>query len=185
MLGARQHGHMESVGYDMYLKILNDAVLEEKGITPAPKVECLINIGKDSYIPEEYIPAAAQRIDIYKKIASIENEADVDDIADELLDRYGNMPTSVESLLSISLIRALGSECGFSQIDQQRDDVLIYPNALDVVTWSQIAAQYPGRILIKPAERSHVVCKRKRSEPILGFIHEILKKYLQIKFKKE
>ena len=185
LLGARQHGHMESVGYDMYLKILNDAVLEEKGITPTPKVECLINIGKDSYIPEEYIPAAAQRIDIYKKIASIENEADVDDIADELLDRYGNMPTSVESLLSISLIRALGSECGFSQIDQQRDDVLIYPTALDVVTWSQIAAQYPGRILIKPAERSHIVCKRKRSEPILGFIHEILKKYLQIKFKKE
>ena len=109
----------------------------------------------------------------------------MDDIADELLDRYGNMPTSVESLLTISLIRALGSECGFAQIDGQRDDVLIYPTALDVVTWSEIAAQYPGRILIKPAERSHVLCKRKRSEPLLGFIHEILKKYLQIKFKKQ
>ena len=185
ILGARQHGHMESVGYDMYLKILNDAVLEEKGIAPKPKVECLINVGKDSYIPEDYIPSPAQRIDIYKKIAAIENEADVDDIADELLDRYGNMPNSVEALLSISLIRALGAECGFTQIDQDRDDVKIYPSALDVVTWSQIAAQYPGRVLIKTADRPHILCKRKRSEPLLGFIHDLLKKYLQIKLKKQ
>ena len=68
VLGARQHGHMESVGYDMYLKILNEAVLEEKGMKPKEKIECVINIGRDCYIPESYIPSAAQRIDIYKKI---------------------------------------------------------------------------------------------------------------------
>ena len=184
LLGARQHGHMESVGYDMYLKILNDAVLEEKGIAPKPKAECVINVGKDSYIPEEYIPSAAQRIDIYKKIASIENDADVADISDELLDRYGNIPLSVQALLSISLIRSLGAECGFLQIDQNRDDVMIYPAMLDVVTWSQIAAQYPGRVLIRPTDRPHILCKRKRTEPILTFIHDLLKKYIEIKFKK-
>ncbi len=184
ILGARQHGHMESVGYDMYLKLLNDAVLEEKGIKPKEKTECVINISRDSYIPEEYISSAAQRIDIYKKIAAIENQADADDIADELLDRYGEYPNSVEALIAISLIRSLASECGFVQLDQNHDDVLIYPSVLDVVTWSEIAAQYPGRILIRPAEKPHVICKRKRSEPIFGFVHDLLKKYIQIKFKK-
>ena len=185
VLGSRQHGHMESVGYDMYLKILNDAVLEEKGITPKVKTECLVSIGRDSYIPETYIPSAAQRIDIYKKIASIENEADVDDIADELLDRFGDMPTSVETLLSISLIRARASECGFVQIEQKQNDVLIYPQALDIAAWSEIVAEYPGRILIKPSEKSHVLCRGMRKEPIFSFISDLLKKYIQIKSKKE
>ncbi|MBR7160938.1 MAG: transcription-repair coupling factor, partial [Clostridia bacterium] len=184
ILGSQQHGHMESVGYDMYLKLLNDAVLEEKGLKPKEKTECVVNISRDSYIPEEYISSSAQRIDIYKKIAAIENQADADDIADELLDRYGEYPNSVEALIAISLIRSLASECGFLQVDQNRDDVVIYPSVLDVVTWSEIAAQYPGRILIKPAERPHVLCKRKRTEPIFSFVHDLLKKYIQIKFKK-
>lgn len=185
VLGAKQHGHMENVGYDMYLKILNDAVLEEKGIKPKEKTECTINIGRDSYIPETYVPSAAQRIDIYKKIAAIETRADVDDIADELLDRYGDLPTSVENLLSISLIRALACECGFTQIDQKQNDVVIYPKTLDVIAWSQISAEYPGRIMIKPAERSHILCKGKRAEPIFSFIDDLFKKYIQIKSKKE
>ncbi len=185
VLGARQHGHMESVGYDMYLKILNDAVLEEKGIVPKMKTECVINIGRDSYIPETYIPAAAQRIDIYKKIASIENEADVDDIADELLDRFGDMPPSVETLLSISLIRARACECGFIQIDQKGKDVLIYPAELDLAAWSVLVAEYPGRILLKPSEKTHILCRSIGKEPIFSFIGDLLKKYIQIKSKKE
>ncbi len=184
VLGARQHGHMESVGYDMYLKILNDAVLEEKGITPKVKAECVVNIGRDSYIPETYIPSAAQRIDIYKKIASVENEADVDDIADELLDRYGDLPTSVETLLSISLIRSVGGECGFSQIDGKESDAVIYQTNLDVLAWSELAAEYPGRILMRPTDRPHIVCRARRGEPIFAFLRGLLKKYLQIKSKK-
>ncbi len=185
VLGSKQHGHMESVGYDMYLKILNDTVLEEKGIMPKVKTECVINIGRDSYIPESYIPSAAQRIDIYKKIASIENEADVDDIADELIDRFGDMPPSVETLLSISLIRARASECGFVQIDQKLSDVLIYPESLDIAAWSVLVAEYPGRILIKPSEKTHILCRGMRKEPIFSFIGDLLKKYIQIKSKKE
>ena len=185
ILGAKQHGHMESVGYDMYLKILNDAILEEKGITPKKKTECVVNVGRDSYIPETYIPASAQRIDIYKKIAAIENTADVDDIADELLDRYGDMPPSVENLLSISLIRALGSECGFTQIDKKQDDIIVYPEKLDLPVWSELNDLYPGRIILKPAEKPHVLCRGNKKEPIFTFIGDLLKKYIQIKSKKE
>ena len=185
LLGAKQHGHMESVGYDMYLKILNDAVLEEKGITPKEKTECVINVGRDSYIPETYIPASAQRIDIYKKIAAIETSADVDDIADELLDRYGDMPPSVETLLSISLTRALASECGFIQIDKTADGVIVYPKQFDIAVWSELSAEYPGRVILRPSERPHVLCKSIRKEPLFTFLDELLKKYIQIKSKKE
>ena len=184
VLGARQHGHMESVGYDMYLKILNEAVLEEKGIEPKEKIECVVNIGRDSYIPESYIPSAAQRIDIYKKIASIENEKDVDDIADELLDRYGDLPASVETLLSISLVREMACECGFVQIDEKQHDVVIYPKELDVLTWSEMSGLYPGRIVIRPTDRPHVLCKGRRGEPVFAFLDGLLKNYIQLKSKK-
>ena len=184
VLGSRQHGHMESVGYDMYLKILNDAVLEEKGIAPKEKIECVINIGRDSYIPETYIPSAAQRIDIYKKIAAIENAQDVDDIADELLDRYGDLPSSVETLLSISLVRAMACECGFIQIDQEQNGVVIYPKELDVLAWSEMGGIYPGRIIMKPTEKPHVLCKGRHGEPVFAFLDGLLKNYIQIKSKK-
>ncbi len=184
VLGSRQHGHMESVGYDMYLKILNDAVLEEKGIAPKEKIECVINIGRDSYIPETYIPSAAQRIDIYKKIAAIENAQDVDDIADELLDRYGDLPSSVETLLSISLVRAMACECGFIQIDQKQNDVVVYPKELDVLAWSEMGGIYPGRIVMRPTDKPHVLCKGRRGEPVFAFLDNFLKNYIQIKSKK-
>ncbi len=185
VLGARQHGHMESVGYDMYLKILNDAVLEEKGIAPKVKIECTINIGRDSYIPESYISSPTQRIDIYKKIASVENEADVDDIADELLDRYGDLPNSVETLLSVSLIRAYAIECGFTKIDQKGNDAVIYPETADFAVWSELAEAYPGRILLKPSEKMQILCRSKPGETTFSFIRELLKKYIQIKSKKQ
>jgi len=180
VLGARQSGHMESVGYDLYVKILNEAILEERGETIPEKVECVVNIGRDSYIPESYVPSAAQRIDIYKKIARITKEEDVDDIADELLDRYGDLPPSVETLMSASLARAAGAECGFVQIERKGNDIVIYPKAMDIVTWSKISEAFPGRILITPSQRPFVTCKNRRQAPIFTFVLEILKKYIQL-----
>lgn len=185
ILGAKQSGHMESVGYDMYIKILNEAIIEEKGEKIEEKVECTVNIGRDSYIPETYISGAAQRIDIYKKIARISSEQDVDDIADELLDRYGDLPPSVETLMSVSLIRALAGKCGFVQVERKVNDIVIYPKALDIATWSEIAAMFPARVVITPSERPYITCKNRRGEPLLTFVLEILKNYTQIKSKKE
>ncbi|MBQ8497873.1 MAG: transcription-repair coupling factor [Clostridia bacterium] len=184
ILGARQHGHMENVGYDMYLKILNDAILEEKGIVPKEKTECVVNIGRDSYIPETYIPSPTQRIDIYKKIASIENTDDVDDIADELLDRYGEMPTSVENLLSISLIRALAGECGFSQIDKKQEDIVIFPKTLDMAVWSELVGTFPGVITLRMSDKPRIHCRPITKTPLFTFVDDLLKKYIQIKSKK-
>lgn len=186
LLGARQHGHMESIGYDLYIKILNEAVLEERGEKPKERADCTINIGRDSYIPESYISDAAQRIDIYKKIAAVENEEDMDDIAAELLDRYGDLPASVETLLSISLLRALAIECEFVQIDQTADGAVIYPRYLDIPAWSEMISLCPRKsITVIASTKPSIRCKNVGGEPILPYICGLLKKYIQIKFKKE
>lgn len=106
LLGERQHGHMETVGYDLYCKMLNEAVRTLKG---AKKVEAdfgtYVDMDVDAFIPPEYIVNEVQKLDIYKRIASLENEAECDDMRKELRDRFGNVPKSVENLIQISLIR--------------------------------------------------------------------------------
>ena len=106
LLGERQHGHMEAVGYDLYCKMLNEAVRTLKG---TKKVEAdfgtYVDMDVDAFIPPEYIVNEVQKLDIYKRIASLENEAECDDMRKELRDRFGNVPKSVENLIQISLIR--------------------------------------------------------------------------------
>ncbi len=106
LLGERQHGHMEAVGYDLYCKMLNEAVKTLKG---TKKVEAdfgtYVDMDVDAFIPSEYIVNEVQKLDIYKRIASLENEAECDDMRKELRDRFGNVPKSVENLIQISLIR--------------------------------------------------------------------------------
>jgi transcription-repair coupling factor (superfamily II helicase) len=185
VLGARQHGHMETIGYDLYIRILDEAVLEEQGAEKKVIRDCVINIGRDSYIPKTYIPSEAQRIDIYKKIAHVKTEADADDIADELLDRVGDLVPSVETLLDASLCRALGVECGFTQIDEKGGTVVIYPAELEIAHWAEMAELFPGRILVTPAQRPYISCRKPPKEPIFSFLRKILTKFLQIKFKKQ
>lgn len=110
-LGNRQHGHMEAVGYDMYLKLLEEAVALEKGEAPAQneEQECLIDLPVDANIPEAYIPATNQRIAMYKRIADIAGDADANDVYDELTDRYGKPPQSVYGLVEIALLRNPGA----------------------------------------------------------------------------
>ncbi|MDE7137250.1 MAG: transcription-repair coupling factor, partial [Ruminococcus sp.] len=103
ILGGRQHGHMEAVGYDMYLKLLSEAVAEEKGEKPEKIPECLIDIQIDAHIPEKYISSLNQRIDIYRKIMIVNNKEDKADLIDELIDRYGEPPKSVLGLIEVSL----------------------------------------------------------------------------------
>jgi transcription-repair coupling factor (superfamily II helicase) len=184
VLGARQHGHMESIGYDLYIKILDEAVLEEQGVEKKEKADCVINIGRDSFIPKTYIPSEAQRIEIYKKIARVKTEADADDIADELLDRYGDLAPSVETLLDAALCRSLGCECEFTQIDEKNGSVVIYPAQLDLAAWSEMAEAFPGRVLVTPVARPYVSCRKPPKEPLFAYIRKLLIKYIQIKSKK-
>ncbi len=181
ILGAEQHGHMQSVGYDMYMKLLNEAVLEEKGEIVQTKKECAVDLNVNAYIPENYIKVPSQRIDVYKKIALIENELDFHDVTDELLDRYGDMPKCVYDLLRVSLLRKKGSDAGMSKIEKRTSNVLIYPYEMDAAVWTYIAAQNKGKILMNLGSKPYVSCKIDKCTDVFDWVGQLLNNYLQTK----
>ncbi|RDU25112.1 transcription-repair coupling factor [Anaerosacchariphilus polymeriproducens] len=121
LLGAQQHGHMEAVGYDLYCKMLNEAVKHLKGIEDEDSFDTTIDLDIDAYIPENYIQNEFHKLDIYKRIASIENDEEYDEMVEELLDRFGDMPKSVQNLLEVSKLRALAHSLQFIEISKKGD----------------------------------------------------------------
>ena len=118
LLGSEQSGHMQAIGYDLYVKILEEAVNEEKGILPAVRKDCLVDIICDAFIPDDYVESSKTRIDFYRKIALLESESDRDDLVDELVDRFGDIPKPVENLMDVSLCRNIASGCDIIKISQ-------------------------------------------------------------------
>ena len=148
LLGAEQHGHMESIGYDLYMKLLSEAVSEEKGEVAPRKTECSVEMQVDAYIPEGYISNPNQRIDAYKKISLIENAEDLSDVYDELQDRYGDPPVPVLNILTVSHIRAIGSGCGITKIVSKGSSLLFYPEEPSAIRMTKLAAGYNGRVMV-------------------------------------
>ena len=184
ILGSEQHGQIESVGYELYMKLLNEAVLEERGEAPKVKPECTVSLGIDAYIPEKYIRSTAQRIDAYKKIASVACETDMLDVYDELADRYGPLPKQAEILLRISLMRALGSEAGFEKIEKRTGAVLFYTGSYSLDIWRPLIAEYKGRLLISAGATPYATLKINEKDPIEEQILGLLKKYIQFRDEK-
>ena len=116
LLGKTQHGHMEAVGYELYCKMLNEAVSKMKGITIDESFNTVINIGVSAYIPQEYIFNEEQKLDMYKRIAGIESEKELGEIKDELIDRFGSLPAPADNLLRISLMRALAHKLYITEV---------------------------------------------------------------------
>ncbi len=121
LLGAEQHGHMEAVGYDLYCKMLNEAVKEAKGIKVEESFDTSIDINIDAYIPMGYIPNEFQKLDIYKRIAGIETEEETEEMLEELIDRFGDPPKSVENLLYIAKIKSMAHQLYFTEVSGKGD----------------------------------------------------------------
>ena len=119
LLGAEQHGHMEAVGYDLYCKMLNEAVKHLKGELEEDPYTTTVDLNVDAFIPASYIPNEYQKLDIYKRIASIENEEEMDDMLEELIDRFGDVPKKVQQLLSIALLKALAHSVYVVSVEQK------------------------------------------------------------------
>ena len=138
LLGKLQHGHMEAVGYDLYCKMLNEAVKGLKGIPTIEDFTTVVDMDVDAFIPAEYIVNEVQKLDIYKRIAGIENEKERDDMKDELLDRFGAIPKSVDNLLRIALIRVRAHSLYMTEIKGKneritftfRPDALLNPTGI-------------------------------------------------------
>ncbi len=177
LLGAQQHGYIDSVGYDLYVKLLNEAVLEERGESVTARPEAHIDMKISAYIPESYIPSQAGRMEMYKKISLITSVADTDDILDELIDRYGEPPRMVERLLEVAIMKALCEEVGFSRIECRDDTLIIYTGRPDLDIWSELFAKYRGMRFAPQGDR---VIYKFRGEPSkIG--SEILKTYYREK----
>ena len=175
ILGTRQHGHMEAVGYDMYLRLLSEAVAEKQGKAPdtLATAECLVDLQLEAHIPEDYIENLSQRIDVYRKIASIKTEADSLDLIDELIDRFGEPPQSVKGLIDIALLRNTAAQFGFKEINQKTDALHLIPERLDLNLAGALAARMKGRVLVNAGTSPYLSVKLKGQDS-LSCLREVM-----------
>lgn len=149
LLGAEQHGHMEAVGYDLYCKMLNEAVKHLKGEMEEDPYTTTIDLNVDAFIPASYIPNEYQKLDIYKRIACIENEEEMDDMLEELIDRFGDVPRKVQKLLQIALLKSLAHSAYVISVEQKGDvfKFLMYEKAnVKVERIPMLLEQYKGAL---------------------------------------
>ena len=147
LLGAEQSGHMMSVGYDMYLKLLDEAVLEQKG-EKAKEPDCTADLNVTANVDPDYVVRGEERMDLYRRMAAIRSQEDAEDLLDEIVDRYGEPPKGVLNLIDIALLRAQARQAGIKDIRQKAGDVLFTMTALDFEAVSAICADagYKNRI---------------------------------------
>lgn len=174
LLGGEQHGQMESVGYDMYLKLLSEAVEEEKGIETKPKEECTIDLQIEAHIPEGYIDDLHQRLEIYRRIADIRSDDDASDVIDELIDRFGPPPEAVMGLIKIALLRGRASTLGIHEALQKNDALLLYQNTPDVSLVMQLAEKMRGRILLSAGQKPYISVKLLKGQSPMKAMEEVL-----------
>jgi transcription-repair coupling factor (superfamily II helicase) len=175
ILGAQQHGHLEAVGYDMYLRLLNDAVLEEKGEKPVSDNDCMVDIQVTAHIPEEYIGNPNQRLEIYRRIADIRDEADSTDVIDELIDRFGDPPESVKSLVDVALLRNTAAGIGIREISQRDRVILLYSAAVDFKAVSLLVSKLHGRVMVNAGQRPYISVKLLPDQSPIDAIREAVR----------
>ncbi len=166
LLGKNQHGHMEAVGYDLYCKMLGEAVGRLKGEERDEDFSTVVNLDIDAFIPAEYIFNEEQKLDMYKRIASIENENDLGDMRDELLDRFGKLPRSAENLLRVAYMRRLGHQIYLTEIKGGKGTITFSFKADAAVDPSGI----PG-ILAK--HKKHLSFSAGGRVPVFTYIYQV------------
>jgi len=155
LLGAEQSGHMIDVGYDMYMKLLSEAVLEARGIQPPQRADCSADLAVAANIPDRYIPASEQRMDIYRRIALIRSEEEADDLTDELIDRFGDPPPGVNALVHVALLRGEAGRAGITDISQKQGYLRFTVKDFDMEKVSALYAmpQYKGRLKVEAGSK--------------------------------
>ncbi len=174
LLGGEQHGQMEAVGYDMYLKLLSDAVSEEKGEKVDETPECTVDIQIPAHIPEDYIEDLPTRLSIYRRIADIRNEEDSEDVIDELCDRFGEPPSPVMGLITVALLRGRAAKLGIYETVQKQDCLLLYQKNPDVQKVLSLAEKMRGRILLNAGNRPYISVKLLKTQTPLNAFKEVL-----------
>lgn len=176
IMGAQQHGHMESVGYDMYLKLLGEAVSEERGEKPETKdLDCLIDISVDAHIPESYVESLTLRLDVYRRIADIRNTEDSEDVKDELRDRFGEIPQSVQGLIDIALVRNKANSMGIYEIRQNESSLLLYVREIKSPEVADLLIALNGKAMLCAGAKPYLSVKCKEGVSSLDMLKKIFK----------
>ena len=167
ILGGEQHGHMESVGYDMYLKLLNEAVALMKGETPEePVEECVVDMQVQAHIPESYIDSTALRLEVYRRIADIKSYEDSSDVVDELIDRFGEPPESVYGLIDIALLRNRATSLGITEVKQQANAILLYKDKFDMERVKRLIQGMPNKVMLSAGSRPYISVSLAGKQPL-------------------
>ena len=180
LLGAEQSGHMMSVGYDMYLKLLEDAVLEERGDVKAQEPECTADLSITANIPKTYVASGEQRMDLYRRMARIRSEEDSEELLDEIVDRFGEPTKGVMNLVAVALLRARAAAAGISKIEQKADTVYLTMETFDFPAISSVCNEpaYQRRIFFEArSEKPMVSLKLKKGEDPLKATEDLVKAY--------
>ncbi len=174
ILGGRQHGHMETVGYDMYMQMLNEAIAEVKGEKVQKASACTVDIRIEAYIPEEYITSTSSRIDMYRKIATVRDEADESELIDEIIDRYGEPPKAIIGLIKVSLLRNTAADLGITEITQRSGSLQFYIQSPEPAQIAALSAKYGRRILFSCLEKPYIGVKLLPNQQPAALMEEVL-----------
>ena len=176
LLGHSQHGHMEAVGYDLYVKMLGQAIARAKGEpVQRDKSECLIDLRVDAYIPEKYIADGPGRIEAYKRIAAIQTPEDATDVLDELIDRYGDPPPSVSDLVNVSLARVQATAVGVYEVTQKKDTLVLQVEQLDLRMIQGLLVAFNGRVVTGAGAKPYLSVTLQKEEKPLELLQSILR----------
>ena len=190
LLGMSQHGHMEAVGYDLYCKMLNEAVQNLKGIHTTVDFTTVIDLDVDAYIPAEYIVNETQKLDIYKRIATIETEEEMDDMTEELIDRFGDLPKKVQQLLHIAALKSLAHSAYITAIEQKGKDYkfILYEKAnLDPAKIPALLKKYGNNMTFKAEAVPYFLYQKKgrsgkeKGENVLQMLREIIESIRELR----
>ena len=177
LLGPEQSGFLMSVGYDLYLKLLEEAVLTEQGKPIPVQTECAADLSVAASIPDKYVPAPEQRMDLYRRIARIRTEEDADDMTDELVDRYGDPPKQVNNLISVALLRGKAAACGITAIEQKNGVLSLTLDRFDPEPASALCALFAGRMTMTFGAKAGFTVKLRKNEDTLRLAGKIVEEY--------
>jgi len=153
VLGGQQHGHMDAVGYDMYIRLLNEALAEETGQPlPTKPEDCLIDLQIEAHIPTEYIEDLSSRLEAYRRIAGICTREDSEDVIDEFIDRYGDPPKSILGLITVSLVRNMASRAGVTEITQRAGKLVILTKRICLKQVQALAGEFDNDVTVSGGE---------------------------------
>ena len=178
LVGEIQHGHMEQVGYDTYCKLLDEVVKDMQGIDVKQEVDVQIDLNVSSYIEDEYINNNAQKIEVYQNIALAKTEEDIQDVIDEVTDRYGNIPKEMENLLEVARIKMVCKEKNIFKVTQRNLNIIFYfdKSNFDIEKVDKLVKKYQNNIKFSPGAEPYITLKTNCSldKDILNRVKEFL-----------